>query len=200
MINDLSFLSELGVDAATGRAYTGGQEKYISSLQRFFKAYEKNKKNAETFYENKDYENYMITVHSLKSNAKMIGAEELSSKFEQLEIAARDGDISVIEAEHAGTMSAYEKLVDGLKPIGEAETVKPADEISGEEARTVADQLLEALDDFDDDTSAELVKKMSGYPFRLTQRDKLKSAADYIADFMYDEAADLIREIVDTIE
>ncbi|MBO4394791.1 MAG: hypothetical protein J5819_00405 [Eubacterium sp.] len=200
MTIDLSFLSGLGVDAATGRSYTGGQEKYISALQRFFKSYEKNKKNADAFYEKKDYENYMITVHSLKSNSKMIGAEELSGRFEQLEIAARDGDTVTIDREHARTMELYAKLIDGLRPIGEAETVKPADEISGDEARDVAEQLLAALDDFDDDLSAELVKKLSGYPFRLTQREKLKSATEYIGDFMYDEAAGLIREIVGAIE
>ena len=200
MTIDLSFLPGLGVDAATGRSYTGGQEKYISALQRFFKAYDKNKKNADTFYENKDYENYMITVHSLKSNAKMIGASGLSECFERLEIAASNGDITTIESEHATTMDAYGKLVAGLRPIGKAETIKPTDEISGDEARVVAKQLLDALDDFDDDASAELAKKLSGYPFRLTQREKLKEATEFIADFMYDEAAEIVREIADEID
>ena len=59
---------------------------------------------------------------------------------------------------------------------------------------------MEALDDFDDDLSAELVAKLGGYPFRITQRQKLKKAADLISDFMYDEAAELIKEIIPSIE
>ena len=64
----------------------------------------------------------------------------------------------------------------------------------------MAAQLLEALDDFDDDLSAELVKKLSGYPFRLTQKDRLAEAAAFIGDFLYDEAAEIIKEISGEIE
>ena len=45
-----------------------------------------------------------------------------------------------------------------------------------------------------------LAEKLSGYPFRITQKEKLKTAMAYIEDFMYDEAADLIREIYSEIE
>ncbi|MBR2274989.1 MAG: hypothetical protein IJ873_02865, partial [Lachnospiraceae bacterium] len=61
-------------------------------------------------------------------------------------------------------------------------------------------QLLAALDDFDDELAAELAEKLSGYPFRITQRGKLREAAEQIGDFMYDNAADLIREILEAIE
>ena len=57
-----------------------------------------------------------------------------------------------------------------------------------------------ASDDFDDDLSKQLATKLAGYPFRMTQADKLKEAIAYIDDFMYDEAAQLIREIGQTIE
>ena len=73
-------------------------------------------------------------------------------------------------------------------------------EISGEEARQTADKLLAALDDFDDEEAKRLAKILSGYPFRMTQADKLKEAVSFIEDFMYDEAADIIRQIVSTIE
>ena len=58
----------------------------------------------------------------------------------------------------------------------------------------------QALDDFDDELSLELAKKLLGYPFRITQRDKLNEAIALIEDFMYDEAADIIRDIEPTIE
>ena len=47
---------------------------------------------------------------------------------------------------------------------------------------------------------SKLAAKLSGYPFRITQKTKLKEATDYISDFMYDEAAALIREILPAIE
>lgn len=200
MAYDLTWLKGAGLDTESGIAYTGSEEKYISALQRFFAGYEKNRGKVEAFYADQDYESYMITVHALKSNAKMIGASDLSKSFEMLEMAARDKKTDIIEAETAPTLKAYEELIGSLSPINEVGDVKPADEISGEVAKETAERLLAALDDFDDDGAASLIKKLSGYPFRLTQRDLLKKASGYVEDFMYEEAAEVIREILPAIE
>ena len=64
----------------------------------------------------------------------------------------------------------------------------------------MAKKLLDALDEFDDELAKDLVRKLSGYPFRITQKGKLREAEDQINDFMYEEAAELIREILPEIE
>ena len=69
-----------------------------------------------------------------------------------------------------------------------------------EAARRTADELLTALDDYDDELSKELALKLSCYPFRITQRDLLHKAGSFIDDFMYDEAAEIIKEIYPDIE
>ncbi len=197
---NLDTLAPLGIDIDTGLDYTRAEDKYISALQRYYKAYDKNSSSAENFYSAKDWDNYTIIVHSLKSNSKMIGALSLSTEFEKLEMASRNGETSIIESNHSSTMSMYKKVIEGLKPIGEMSAVKPADEIDADEARKVANELLEALDDFDDEVSSELARKLSGYPFRITQRDKLSEATELISDFMYDDAAEIIKEIIPGIE
>ncbi len=197
---ELNILKAAGLDTETGLSYTGGMDKYISAVNRFYKNYEKNRAKVEECFSAKDYENYMITVHALKSNSKMIGALELSAGFEALEGAARDNNTAYIEAHNAEVISMYEKLVEGLKPIGLRDSAQAAGEISGDEAKQVSDSLLAALDDFDDEKSKELANRLSGYPFRITQRDRLKEAIAFIDDFMYDEAAEIIREIYTAIE
>lgn len=197
---ELSWLEQIGLDIKTGLGFTGGNEKYISAVQRFYKNYEKNKTKAEECYAAKDYESYMITVHALKSNAKMIGANDLSASFESLEIAARENDISFIEQNHSKVLIAYYDLIEKLSPLKTMGEVHASDEISAEEAKSVSDELLAALDDFDDELSKKLIKKLSGYPFRPTQKSKLSEAAGYVEDFLYDEAAELIKEICTSIE
>ncbi len=197
---DLEWIAGLGIDIKTGLDYTGNEDKFVSAIQRFCKGYEKNKSKIDEFYGAGDYENYMITVHALKSNAKMIGAMGLSKMFETLEMASRNGDKATVDGNNAGTVNAYKDLVDKLKPVCELGDVKAPDEITAEEARETADKLLEALDDFDDDLSKELVNKLSGYPFRITQKEKLKEAIGFVDDFLYDEAAEIIKEIYETIE
>jgi len=197
---DITWLNETGLDTETGITYTGGNEKYISALQRFYKNYEKNRDKVKEFLDARDYESYMITVHALKSNAKMIGARNLSTLFETLETAARNKEIDLIEAQNMIALKEYDALIQKLAPIGSMGDVRAADEISAEVARQTVDKLLAALDDFDDEEAKKQAKILSGYPFRMTQADKLKEAVSFIEDFMYDEAADVIRQIAPAIE
>lgn len=92
MTDVFQIIEGIELDAKSGIEFTGGQDKYVSALQRFYKDYEENKNKLKGFYEARDYENYMIIVHALKNNAKMIGAIELSKNFEILELAAKEQD------------------------------------------------------------------------------------------------------------
>lgn len=200
MEKELSWIVETGLDTEAGIGYTGGPDKYLSAVRRFYRNYEKNRAKVEQYYSAGDNENYMITVHALKSNSKMIGATDLSLSFEALENAARNGDDEYIRQQTESVLASYGDLVEQLKPIEETGDVAPADEISGTEAREIADRLLAALDDFDDEKSKELAGTLSHYPFRITQKGRLREAVNLIEDFMYDDAADIIREISAEIE
>ncbi len=200
MEHDITKLAEYGIDTEAGIGYTGNREKYISALQRFYRAYGNNREKVENALAAGDIENYKICVHSLKSNARMIGASDLSSKFEALEMAAGSGDIEAIKAGTPDALSCYGSIINVLEPIGTACEVHAADEISADEARKIAADLLAALEDFDDEASATLAARLANYPFRLTQKDLLKKASGYIGDFLYDEAAEIIDQIAKTIE
>lgn len=58
---------------------------------------------------------------------------------------------------------------------------------------------MEALDDFDDVTSKKLVQYLSGYPFQEEQKNRLDEAKDYIEDYLYDDALEIIRELSNSI-
>ncbi|SDB43893.1 hypothetical protein [Butyrivibrio sp. INlla16] len=197
---DFEFLEKAGIDTGLGMEYTGGQEKYISALSRYYRNYEKNLKNVEDSLGSNNLEDYMTYVHALKSNSKMVGNVKLAKAFETLELAAREKHMDTINNNHEKTLDMYKEFVLLIKPIGKANMAPPADEITGEEARKISKQLLEALDDFDDEKSSQLIGKLSGYPFRITQKEKLKTAASLVSDFDYDSAAEIIREIKETIE
>lgn len=197
---DFSSLKQNGISTDDGIGFTGGADKYVSALQRYYKGYEANKKAVSELLASQDIENYAIKVHSLKSNSRMIGANDLASAFEELELAAKAGNTALINEKTQPALAMYDCVIDTIRPFGEMESVKVAGEISADEAKVVAAELLDALDDFDDELSASLVAKLAGYPFRLTQKQKLREASDFISDFMYDEAAEIIKEILPAIE
>ncbi|MBE5898129.1 MAG: hypothetical protein E7279_00835 [Lachnospiraceae bacterium] len=197
---DLTYLNNLGLDTSKGLEYMRSEDKYISAVQRYYKSYDNNLSKLTEFYNNKDYKNYCIVVHSLKSNSKMIGQNNLAQSFAELEIAANDSDYITINKNHSIVLEEWGKFITKLKPIGEMKLIKPEDEITSSEAKEITRELLIALDDFDDELSSELIHKLSGYPFRLTQRELLDKAIEYVEDFLYDDAATIIKDIEKTIE
>lgn len=200
MAFNMDRIRALGADVDLGLEYTGGKDKYISALQRFYKSSANNLEKMKNALKDEDLESLEITVHALKSNSLMIGASGLSEMFETLETACRDKDMAAVNANIRPTLEEYSRYIEALKPLGEMATYTAPGELSADEAKETADRLLEALDDFDDDLSAELANKLSGYPFRITQNGRLKEAIEYIGEFMYDEAAEIIREIYTAIE
>lgn len=196
----LTYLNNLGLDTSKGLEYTRSEDKYLSAIQRYYKSYENNLSKLTDFYNNKDYKNYCIVVHSLKSDSKMIGINSLANSFEELEIAANNSDYNIIYQKHPIVIEEWGKFISKLKPIGEMKLIKPEDEITSSEAKEITRELLIALDDFDDELSSELIHKLSGYPFRLTQRELLDKAIEYVEDFLYDDAAKIIKDIEKTIE
>ena len=192
---DISILRKAGIDTIEGIKYTGGKEEYISALWRYGRAYDKDIEKIKKALEEKNCEDYMQVVHPLKSNSRMIGASETADMFEKLEIAARDGDSAAIASDTEPALTMYKQIVELLKPLSAQENVKATGEISAEEAKQTADKLLEALDDFDEELSEKLLNKLSGYPFRITQRNRLNTAVGKLRDFDYDGSAEIIREI-----
>lgn len=197
---DLKFLEAQGLNTEEGIGYTGGMEKYLRALQRYLKNHEENKAAVARLLDARDTEGFMIKVHALKSNSRMIGADEAADAFEKLEMAAKNGDLTYIEENTASVLHQYDEVINAIKPVGEMEEIHVSGELSANEAKETAGKLLEALEEFDDDLSAELVLRLKGYPFRPTQAGKVKEAEEYIHSFMYDEALSLIKDIIPAIE
>ena len=197
---DFSALVKGGISVNDGLNYTGTNEKYVSALQRYFKNYDANSVSVRELLAAGDIENFTVKVHALKSNSRMIGAEDLAVMLEELEFAGKSGDVAFIAEKMPEAMKTYGRIIDIIRPFGEMESVKAPGELSADEAKTVADELLKVLDDFDDEGALALAEKLGGYPFRITQRNRLREVTDLIGDFMYDEAAEIVKELILLIE
>lgn len=100
------------IDRAVGLKYSGGSEEiYFEIMKAFAEAAEENTANLENTFENEDWKNYAVYVHSLKSTSLTIGAAEVSELAKKLEFAAKNGEADVIKAEHGRLMEMYRGLV-----------------------------------------------------------------------------------------
>ena len=199
---DFGPIEALGVDINTGIGFTGNKDLYIIALQTYYKSSASNKEKIKEYLQSENMPDFAITVHALKSNSRTIGDASLGTKFETLEFAAKEGDIAKVKLNLAPALNEYEELLNALKPIAEGssdDSSSAGGELSASQAKEIAEKLLAALEDFDDELSAELAAKLSAYPFRIVQKVKLKDATEKIADFNYDEAAELIKAIIPAI-
>ena len=130
----------------------------------------------------------------------MIGALALSKEFEKLETASREGDSSYISENHLKAVENYRDIIKLISPIAETINSSSAEMIDGERAKEIALRLLDALDDFDDELSKDLANKLNGYQFGSDQKEELNEALGLINDFLYDDAAEIIKRISVTIK
>ncbi|MGN0328610.1 MAG: ATP-binding protein [Lachnospira sp.] len=113
IIKRLDKIPEL--DTKTGLSYCLNKEFYEEILTDYMQA--DKSATIEQFFQAKDWENYTITVHALKSTSMTIGAVTLSENAKALELAAKDGDENYVISHHQAVMEQYASLLGELKKV-----------------------------------------------------------------------------------
>lgn len=113
-----SSLKAVGLNTAKGLLYCGGDWSFYGGMLKDFVAnHEQKRGDLDAFYREKNWKEYQVAVHALKSNSKTIGALELSEKARLLETAAGERDTAYLEKEHGEFMAAYDELCGKLQEI-----------------------------------------------------------------------------------
>lgn len=105
------------INEKDGITYCGSKEAYISVLNIFHETAEDKANEIRNAYEEKDWDNFTIKVHALKSSARVIGAKELSQAAKELEDAGKNRDIDVIERDVDSLLEDYMQLNEKLKVL-----------------------------------------------------------------------------------
>ena len=103
------------IDKETGMLYCGGEEGFYMILAECVLGYKENAALLTELFQKKDWENYVIKIHALKSTMKSIGAMRLSDRARELEFAGKEGRYEVIEKYHQSVLNEYENLMEQLK-------------------------------------------------------------------------------------
>ena len=163
-------------------------EGYKPLLKIFHTSIEDNSKEIEDYYNSKDWKNYAIRVHALKSSARIIGASDYGEEAQALENAAKREDVEYIKSHHEGFMKTYKSFKDVLAPLfpAEAENVnKPvADEelISGAYA-----ELREAAENMDCDTLLAIFDELGNYRMPEGDAELWKKVREAAENYDYDK-------------
>lgn len=110
-MKDINFLTSKGVDIKSSLELFGDIDTYNKTLGEFiFSAPEKLQK-LENYKNNKDMGNYTIYVHSLMSDSKYFGFNELSIVASNHEVKSRMGDVLYIQQNFPSLQNAVSNAV-----------------------------------------------------------------------------------------
>nr|MCR5452958.1 response regulator [Lachnospiraceae bacterium] len=186
-------LRDYGIDINAGIRHSGSIDMYIDLLKIFHRAVDDNVKEISRLYEEKDYKNYTIKVHALKSSAKTIGALKFGEKAQRLEDAGKAQDIDYIQNKNEGFIKeykAFKELLSGLNTDESGKADKPeADEYMISEA---LNSILIAAQDMNCDRLFDIFDELDGYSIPKDQTElfeKLRKASD---NFDYSTIVELL--------
>lgn len=196
--------SECALDTEEAIKGMGNEEIYISILSEFASLGEKNADEIEAFRDSKDYENYTIKVHALKSSARIIGAKVLSSEakdLEELGDMAKGGSTDAkarIEMSTEKLLSDYrslsESINDALKMngidvsnAGEDDTDdKDLPEIKVSDLKEAYLVISEMTEAFDIDGIKSVLKNLKSYRIPDSEKEKIKSISESVSEINYE--------------
>ncbi|MBR3081700.1 MAG: response regulator [Clostridiales bacterium] len=106
----------LGLNTEAGIGFACGDESfYLELLGDFADSISEKSSELTSYLDGGDLENYEILVHSLKSGAKTIGADDLSEQAKALEFACKDKNADFVKEHHEPFIKALKEFAEKIK-------------------------------------------------------------------------------------
>lgn len=112
---NVDFLKKNKIDVDHGIELLGDLDFYNETLGTFYDGISDNLKKLEEFKNKKDYENYGILSHSIKSDSKYLGFTKLAEVALEHEMAGKGSDDKFIEENYDSFIEEINKIVSVVK-------------------------------------------------------------------------------------
>jgi len=110
------------IDQETGLQFCAeSREVYIEMLEIYLEQGEEYMKKLPALVEQKDWKNYIITVHGLKGTSLTIGAKAFSEKAKEQEFAGKGEEYDFIESSIGEFLEMYEKMLEAVQALVDSE-------------------------------------------------------------------------------
>ena len=160
------------IDEKQGALYCGSLEDFEDILKIHYEDYEENSQKIQAFYDSKDWKNYVILVHGLKSSMKSVGIMKLSDMCLGLELAGKENRIDYILKNHDAMMVEYARIHDVIgNRLGITQKIN-------------AD--LTNIKNLDDDSMAGLLNRFENAVYSFDEEQML-SILNELMDYKYHE-------------
>lgn len=197
----------MGFNLRNGLRYMGGDKALYGKVLRDFHSILQEKETAlKDFLQKGDMPGYTIIVHSLKGNARNVGADDLADEAFELEKMAKAGqleDVTVRSPILFGMMNTmrnslrvYLETEDAGEKTGQQEPEKSAGSITEDEWVRALQELAARLDDFDGESAAAKLRELKRYDRPEPDKKMLRLCEKAIKDYAYDIALEVVNAVL----
>ena len=169
-----------GIDLTEAEKNCGSRELLRDVVKEFLTTINPKADSIENFAKEKDYRNYTVTVHALKSSARLIGAMELSQMAAHLEECGNNENEAEIREKTPQLLELFRSYNEKLSAINGDADDDDLPEIPEDELESAFGDMKELLEAYDFDTADGIMNMLSEY--RIP--DKYKTKYDKIKQLM----------------
>lgn len=202
-----SQLYMMGFNIRNGLKYMNGDKAlYGKVLCDFHTILKEKEESLQDFLKKGDMPGYAIIVHSLKGNARNVGADDLADEAFTLEKMSKAGQLEDVEVRSPILFSMMRNMRDSLKVYLDheenAESVKEVEEdttvkkITEDDWKKALQELADRLDDFDADSVNEKLKDLKRYARPEADQKMLRLCEKAVKDYAYDIALEIVNAVL----
>lgn len=163
------------LDVQKGFIYCGGREQYLAILELYDQSGGDTLEKLDQLFLARDWKNYTIMIHAVKSSMQSIGADRLSEMAKSLEMSGKENRIDDILGHHQEMMEEYRRVLQLLHDFrhrdegGEdQESEQELPELSGERFEELVSSMENAMYEFDGPGMLEILEELQKYQYRGT--------------------------------
>lgn len=146
------------------------------------------------------FRQYRIQIHSMKTNAAMIGAVGLAEIGKMLEQAARDENRNWINQMTDYFLQKWEELADRLRThFGRTRENRSVEPVDYEMVRAYLGQLETAADEMDMDAMDTIAEALTAYAYPAEEQQIVDAIAEAVRGVAYDTCLSLVQELGELI-
>lgn len=204
-----SQLYVIGFNIRNGLKYMGGDKALYGKVLRDFHLILQEKEEAlRDFLKKGDMPGYAIIVHSLKGNARNLGADGLADEAFELEKMSKAGRLEDVEVRSPILFNMMKTMRSGLKAYldseDKAEAEAEAEATEGKKAKKISEadwikalrELAGRLDDFDGDSVNEKLEELKRYDRPESDKKMLRLCEKAVKDYAYDVALEVVNAVL----
>lgn len=197
---EIQQLSELLDITVVKKYFSGKMDVYMRALRKFIKDGITRNEKIRAAYDNSDWKNYAIYVHSMKSSCATVGAFEISSMAESLEVAAKAESVDYIKTHTQRALGYLESLIAALKESvikedkdnvsDDTDDFEPIDEVT---LKGYLGELKDAVYTAKISNAEDIIEKMNLYGYNgKSLKEFTEKIKVMIDDFLLDDAISAI--------